>query len=205
MIAKYHSDRTQFVQVGKEKSSVIPNDCGVPQGDVLAPTLLSLHTDSLHSVNDCMLRKYADDIAVYSPAPSDTTSLSVTLQYVATWAENNSLFLNESKCVECVFSLCTQRSDPAPLRINGIPILRNTNVKYFGLTLPSNLTWTAHVESVFNRDRKIRYVMKRLRKAGALRDRLVLFIDIFILPLILYCPLVAFPCLLRFDFKILRG
>ncbi len=133
----------------------------------MAPTLFNLHTDSLRSANDCSLLKYADDKAVCSPAPSETTSLPVNLQHVATWAENNSLFLNETNCVECVFSLCTRRSDPTPLSINGIPLLRNTNMKYLGLILSSNLSSTAHVESVVNRGRKVCYIMKRLHKAGA--------------------------------------
>ncbi len=46
--------------------------------------------------------------------------------------------------------------------------------------------------------------MKRLRKAGASRDRLFLFTDTLILPLILYCSPVVFPGLLKLDFNNLR-
>ncbi len=99
MTANFRSDRTQFVQVGEEESSVIPNNCSVPQGNVLALTLFNLHTDNLRSVNDCILMKYADYLAVCSPVPSDTTSLPVTLQHIASWAEQNSLLIDESKCV----------------------------------------------------------------------------------------------------------
>ncbi len=47
-------------------------------------------------------------------------------------------------------------------------------------------------------------VIKRLRKSGASRDRLFLFIDTLILPLILCCSPVAFPGLPLLDFNILR-
>ncbi len=43
------------------------------------------------------------------------------------------------------------------------------------------------------------YILKRLRTASASRYRLVLFIDTFILPLLLYCSLVVSPGLLFAD------
>ncbi len=60
LINDYFSNRTQFVQIGKTVSSRIPNNCGVPQGDVLAPFLFNHHTDGLCSPNDSRLYKYAE-------------------------------------------------------------------------------------------------------------------------------------------------
>ncbi len=46
--------------------------------------------------------------------------------------------------------------------------------------------------------------MKRVRSAGAPRDKLLLFIDALIIPLILYCSPVIFPALQKQDFVVLR-
>ncbi len=46
--------------------------------------------------------------------------------------------------------------------------------------------------------------MKRVRSAGAPRDKLLLFIDALISPLILYCSPVIFPSLQKQDFVVLR-
>ncbi len=46
--------------------------------------------------------------------------------------------------------------------------------------------------------------MKRVRTAGAARDKLLLFIDALIIPLILYCSPVIFPAPQKQDFFVLR-
>ncbi len=104
LVSTYILDRTQYAQHGKIMYDLLPNDCGVPQGDVLAPSFFNHHTDSLRSTNDCHLLKYADDIAVCSPSSSDITRLSAALQHVSAWSRNHGLLLNESKCVECIFT-----------------------------------------------------------------------------------------------------
>ncbi len=46
--------------------------------------------------------------------------------------------------------------------------------------------------------------MKRVCSAGAPRDKLLLFVDALIIPLILYCPPVILPALQKRDFVVLR-
>ncbi len=79
-----------------------------------SPTLFNRHKNSLRSVNDCILLQYAEDKAVCSLAPSYTTSLPVTLQHVASWVENNSLFVSGSKCVD-IFLLCAHQDLARPI------------------------------------------------------------------------------------------
>ncbi len=136
-------------------SSRIPTNCGVPQGDVLAPFLFNHHTDGLRSPNDSRLYKCADEIAVCSPSPNDSTSLPAALQHVSSWASSNGLLRNHSKCIECPFYLRVLNSLPTPLIVDGSPLSQTNSVKYLGLTFSSNLTWSSHIESVFVRGQKI--------------------------------------------------
>ncbi len=76
---------------------------------------------------------------------------------------------------------------PHPLTINGTVITSLEKVKYLGLFLTPNLSWGAHIENVFIRGQKLAYLMKHVRSVDAPRDKLLLFIDALILPLILYC------------------
>ncbi len=50
------------------------------------------------------------------------------------------------------------------------------------------------------RGQKICYVLKRLRSAGASREKLLFFTDSLLIPLMTYCSPVVFPGLLKQDF-----
>ncbi len=183
---------------------MLPNDCGVPQGDVLAPSVFNHYTDSLRSPNDCRILRDADDIAVCSSSSSDTTSLPAALQHVSAWSQNHGLLLNESKCIDCIFYLRAPSVLPHPLSTNGTVLTSSEKVEYLGLLLTPNLSWGPHIEHVFIRGQKLAYSMKRVRSAGAPRDKLLLFIDALFIPLILYCSTVIFPALQMQDFVVLR-
>ncbi|VDL88297.1 unnamed protein product [Schistocephalus solidus] len=84
----YFTSRTQFVQSGKRKSTVLPNNCGVLQGAILSPHLFSFHTDDLRTPNDCLYIKYTDDMVIGHPLKNHTHLLCLIdgLVHVSAWS-----------------------------------------------------------------------------------------------------------------------
>ncbi len=74
-------------------------------------------------------------------------------------------------------------------------LLRRKKLNILASFLTPNLSWGAHIENVFIRGQNLAYSIKRVRSAGAPRDKLLLFISALIIPLILYCSPVVFPSL----------
>ena len=57
----YLTNRTFFVNIGKETSSPGELSCGVPQGSILGPLIFLLYVNDMPQAVDCDLLLYADD------------------------------------------------------------------------------------------------------------------------------------------------
>jgi hypothetical protein len=207
----YFTNRTQHVQVGSRCSSSMVNNCGVLQGAVLSPFLFACYVDSLRS-SECVMLKYADDITLGHPAKSaeQCRIIDENVQNVITWSNSHGLILNRTKCVEMLMHL---RKLPFPENINGFthhaqisdePLDRVDSIKYLGVLISSDLTWSEHVNNLFTKCRKLTFYIKRLRTYRVPNTVIWRFVDSCVLPLILYCSPVIFPSLLKKDFILLR-
>ena len=103
----YLCTRPQRVKFGKELSSSLPLDYGVPQGSLVGPLLFVLYINDLPQ---CLLRSnismtfYADDTVIYTKGlESDCimTEIQRDLQRLEQWMEKNRLVLNltKTKCM----------------------------------------------------------------------------------------------------------
>ena len=126
----YLSNRSQFVVVGKHKSSIVALDRGVPQGSILGPLLYSIYTNELaNSVidssctnivhnnhnslfhNNCpncgMTIQYADDttyVIASKLRSSNQQKLNLALAKMEIFLTSNELAINVSKTstLECM-------------------------------------------------------------------------------------------------------
>ena len=57
----YLTNRTFFVNIGKDFSSPCELSCGVPQGSILGPLIFLLYVNDMPQAVDCNLFLYADD------------------------------------------------------------------------------------------------------------------------------------------------
>ncbi|VDL87088.1 unnamed protein product [Schistocephalus solidus] len=153
LLEDYFTSRTQFVQSGKRKSTVLPNNCGVLQGAILSAHLFFPHTDDLISPNDCLYIKYADDMVVGHPLKNHThlQCLKEGLNHVSAWSSDNGLQLNHEKSVLFVFHLRLSPSSPFSA------ILPNevSSFRYLGVTLTSHLSFSQHIDTLFTKIRKL--------------------------------------------------
>ena len=87
----------------------------------------------------------------------------------------------------------TRRPIPSDLTINlnGTPLRKVTEQRHLGLTLSSDLRWTAHTEKVLSKAARLLHTLRRLRNSLS-RKALLLYYRLYIRPVIEYAS-IAWP------------
>ena len=150
--SNYLSNRRQCVVLDGHTSSLANVSSGVPQGSILGPLLFVLYMDSINRVPlspDSKLLLYADDILLYSPIcqPSDITTCQLDVDSISHWVSQSGLRLNIAKTKLVLFSR-QRHPPPFSLTLEGIQIPQVDSVKYLGVILSKDLSWTRHINSV---------------------------------------------------------
>ncbi|KAI3353126.1 hypothetical protein L3Q82_019253, partial [Scortum barcoo] len=150
-IRDFLTNRPQVVRIGDNTSSTLVLSTGTPQGCVLSPALFTLFTSdcsAIHSTNTIV--KFADDTTIVGLiSDNDETHYREEIQHLTQWCSNNNLVLNTSKTKEVIVDYRrSRRTEHAPLLIHGEAVERVNNIKFLGIHITSDLTWsmnTAHL------------------------------------------------------------
>nr|CAH8864496.1 unnamed protein product [Trichobilharzia regenti] len=208
----YFSNRMQYTVYKGQSSSAVLTESGVPQGAVLSPLLFSFFLHDLPSSNDINFVKYADDLTVSLPVKcqNDCSKLNGFLSEISQWSKENGLTLNPSKCQTVNFTF-RHKSDLNKLvsahevcNIDGTEIETKSEIKYLGVTLSSDLSWSSHILTISKKIYRLTFYIKKLRHSGVTQPLLLQFVNSRILPIILYCSPLVFPGLLKKDYTLLR-
>ena len=105
LISSYLAMRSQTVRVGSASSAPSDCSCGVPQGSVLGPILLTVYVFPITSVayrHHVNQQQYADDTQLYiaftkQTAVSSIHNLQACLVALQAWFTQNGLALNHDK------------------------------------------------------------------------------------------------------------
>ena len=125
-----------------------PVTSGVPQGSILGPLLYIIFMNSISKLQllpGTKLVLYADDILLYKPVNCEASNyLQNDVDTIFILA--HSLTPNHSKTK--LLNITRSRQPVSiDLKINGHQIRPSATVKYLGVTLSSNLTWSDHISS----------------------------------------------------------
>lgn len=151
----YLDGRKQLVDRNGVHSQVLDVKLGVPQGSVLGPILfLIVINDLSFNVTNCLSTIYADDTSLLV-SHQDFAELKVLADSCLTdanlWFETNGLFLNVDKTQTLLVSLRTSA-------------VSNDNVKLLGITVDSNLSWKAHIETVCKKLSRVIFLLANLKR-----------------------------------------
>ena len=128
---------------------------------MLGPLLFLLYiNDSVEATqcDDNTITLFADDMLLYRVINNaqDFEVVHQEINDVGDWVVSNNLCLNAGKCKFMVISRLKSRGTQVPtLEHNGYQLENVLEYKYLGVTLTSNLSWSAHVDSIVCKTRKI--------------------------------------------------
>lgn len=199
LIFSYLTNRSQCVDVGKERSCLRPLFSGVPQGSVLGPLLFSAYINDVTSVlKFCTPHLYADDLQIYLSGPLDqltrrTAEINSDLSSISGWAIENKLKLNPCKSQALTISSEAIDIVKPHIELNGevVPFFRK--VRNLGIIMNERLDWDSHIESICG---KVYGALRTLRTAKHylplfLRRKLVISL---VIPHFLYGDIIFSNC-----------
>ena len=149
----YLSERTRVTRVNDAISSAKSVPVGVPQGSVLGPLLL-IYVSGLPSyVTICSVPMYADDTVLYfsSTILRDLEhSLNIDLDVLCKYFNDNLLTLNVEKCKFVLFGSPHKVNlfSDLSLEINAQILERKECLKYLGIKLNQNMSWSDHIDTL---------------------------------------------------------
>uniref|UniRef100_A0A2A4JRM8 Reverse transcriptase domain-containing protein n=1 Tax=Heliothis virescens TaxID=7102 RepID=A0A2A4JRM8_HELVI len=166
----YLRGRSQCVRLQESHSDWCNLTEGVPQGSVLSPILFSIFINSVITVISSSFHLYADDLQLYRHFPvadanSAIAAMNRDLACVSDWAKSFGLQINPAKSQAMIigsrfFRNAVDVTSLPPLYLDGVCIDYTVTAKDLGVTIDSNLSWSAHVNEV---SRKVHFSMHTLR------------------------------------------
>ena len=175
-VTDFLRNRQQRVKLSGVFSDWLDVPAGVPQGTRLGPWLFLAMINDLRLPEEFLMWKFADDTTVSEVVPaSKLSTLQQAADYIYDWSQVNHLQLNPTKCKE--IRTCFKRTPPSfpGVSIEGVEFETVSSAKVLGVTISSDLKWSAHIDSITTKAAKRLYLLRQLKRAGIAPSDLVLF------------------------------
>ena len=119
----------------------------------------------------------------------DTVSeMHLAVDALIEWSELNRMNINSTKTKEMILGPFGEES-PTPLLIAAKPVQRVSEYKFLGVTVNSTMKWDDHVAVITSKAAKRLWFLKKLKRAGVVREDLVYFCQAVVRPTLGYaCP-----------------
>ncbi|KAI3369319.1 hypothetical protein L3Q82_007573 [Scortum barcoo] len=127
----------------------------------------STDCSAIHSTNTIV--KFADDTTtiVGLISDNDETHYREEIQHLTQWCSNNNLVLNTSKTKEVIVDYRrSRRTEHAPLLIHGEAVERVNNIKFLGIHITSDLTWSMNTAHLVKKAQQRLFFLRKLKRAG---------------------------------------
>ena len=160
----YLLERKQRVVINGQSSDYGVIEAGVPQGSVLGPLLFLIYINDLDEIVDCNIKMFADDTCLYISVDNPleaAQSLNDNMNNVNNWAKQWIVNFNVNKTKAMTIS--NRRNDHQDILFDNTALENVDAHKHLGLILTSNLSWSAHIDSIVNNASKMVDVSRRIK------------------------------------------
>lgn len=134
---------------------------GIPQGSVLGPSIFSIFTSDLSTVNaSSRLITYADDITIVVPMLKGIDMkqiITAEILNVEEWCRINKLTINKEKSN---ILLCARSRNVIELEL---PLPRSTATKILGVIFNEKLTWDDHMTEIVKKCNQRFFILRKLK------------------------------------------
>jgi hypothetical protein len=171
LLESYLANRTQYVFLNGDCSSIDYVTCGVPQGSVLGPLLFNLFINDLplYVSNPSVINDlFADDNSMHSSAPDIETvqsNLQQGLNEISDWCLENKMVLHPGK-TKCMVIASRQKHQLTPLNLSlfldSKEIQQVTEHRLLGVIIDEKLSWKTHIEFVCKQVSRNIYLLSQL-------------------------------------------
>jgi len=138
---------------------------GLPQGDVLSPSLFNIYTKDIHDkINRLGIQiiQYADDFAIITQSHSHhilQTKMQEIMKQFSDITDELKLEINTEKTKFMIFDT---KNNNIKIRIKGKSIEKVNNYKYLGLWLDNKLTFKKQIDAMKTKTQKRLMTIKRI-------------------------------------------
>ena len=206
-IKNFLTDRPQRVKMGNHMSSTLSLSTGSPQGCVLSPLLYSLYTYDCTSTRPYQpesrrptpsgnyIIKFADDTTVVGLiSGGDESAYRTEVEELTRWGTDNNLALNTSKTKELVIDYRRKNNTTLPLDINGDRVERAPSIRFLGVHLDEDLTWSTNTSAIIKKAHQRLHFLRVLRNNRLPQELLTSFYRSSIESVLTYCINVWYWC-----------
>ncbi|XP_035911816.1 uncharacterized protein LOC118512062 isoform X2 [Anopheles stephensi] len=163
-VGSFLNNRTIEIKSEGEKLKKLVSD-GLPQGDVLSPTLFNIYTKKIHETlnnSDGKVLQYADDFVIIQKGKTATEleyKMQTAINSFSNTIQGLKLPINIDKTKFMIFS---KKPQNITIQIRNQRIEKVTVYKYLGVWIDGNLFFKKHVEELKDKARKRLQLVRRI-------------------------------------------
>lgn len=166
-------ERSQYVSIGKSRSTNLRVLQGVPQGSILSPSLFNFFINDIFKLKlKGSLQLYADD-AVVSCFGKDiqlvAAEIEDDLDKINDWFIDNKLTINTEKTKYIIFKNRRKENIKVNIHLKEKELEEVQHFNYLGLNIDNELNWHNHIEKIKSSLSSTTFAIRRIRNIAPMK------------------------------------